>query len=706
MSDFILKPDVLSFELNPKKIIFQVGNKGIKGDKGDQGAVGDQLFLDNTIQPSPPLSGAIVYSEDDELKSISPNGTVLEIAKEIALNSVTGVSSGCQLSVNLTSIATIQGNGGSPTNTVTVETTITNGYVGGEVITIAGSTSYDEVGVTIATINSPTNFNYTTTSHTASALESAGTVSDPAAFDISAGEVVEVDNSVQGTPTKNPFSFLGIKNLVDEFPFPNVETYISVDSPNTVLQSDIEPDDLQRRQKASLGSMIKASPTEIFPNAAPIPTYDRGSSLDDLLILLRGIKVSGLKVTPFGSDMSINISDGKTMKLGQKFFTDPETPSISSLSFPSPVAFMGTSYRQADGNGTFHVISNQVQPSVYNPDHAGTVVAVPAKKYTAQRIMVFGATGGVNLVLPSTYYNTLSEAVQARQTEFFIEVPQAYDGAHIATLIVQEGTTDLSQAVTDGKAAIIDEGALRQGNWNGGAQVSTAPIFAHIIDEDDQDILTPNTPQRVNLSTNNSISALGIVHNEKPDPRSFDVLFTIANTYNPFAQLQVNKSGGGASPQNFHVWYRKGVHQEGAITAVSSAAPAVVTSLGHGLATGQTVHIDGIVSAPDDLNTEWTVTYIDDDNFSLDGSDTSTSVTDGLGTWVRTLDATEDIPDSKREIISDSSNFAGSLDLSFPIFFEEGEKLNIMISGSVTNFSIEQTPGVGEPDTPSIRLSI
>ncbi|HVR62439.1 MAG TPA: hypothetical protein VMU50_11095 [Polyangia bacterium] len=75
---------------------------------------------------------------------------------------------------------------------------------------------------------------------------------------------------------------------------------------------------------------------------------------------------------------------------------------------------------------------------------------------------------------------------------------------------------------------------------------------------------------------------------------------------------------------------------QGAVATVANGAPMVVTTvLPHGLATGDQIALGKV--APPVANGQWTVTVIDDTNFSLDGSSTdSYQPTATGGTFVRT----------------------------------------------------------------------
>lgn len=69
----------------------------------------------------------------------------------------------------------------------------------------------------------------------------------------------------------------------------------------------------------------------------------------------------------------------------------------------------------------------------------------------------------------------------------------------------------------------------------------------------------------------------------------------------------------------------------GSVTGATNASPIVITSLAHGLTTGQRVTITG-VGGNTAANGTWLVTRIDADTFSLDGSTGNGAYTSG-GTW-------------------------------------------------------------------------
>ncbi len=77
-------------------------------------------------------------------------------------------------------------------------------------------------------------------------------------------------------------------------------------------------------------------------------------------------------------------------------------------------------------------------------------------------------------------------------------------------------------------------------------------------------------------------------------------------------------------------WRQRG-KQFIALTDASHATPIVITSNGHGLATGQKVQIEG-VAGNTAANGTWLITRLDADTFSLTGSVGNGDYTTG-GTW-------------------------------------------------------------------------
>ncbi len=99
--------------------------------------------------------------------------------------------------------------------------------------------------------------------------------------------------------------------------------------------------------------------------------------------------------------------------------------------------------------------------------------------------------------------------------------------------------------------------------------------------------------------------------------------YSLGNNFGGFSRNQFNTAGALVNPTL------------AAITGATNAVPIVITSPNHGLQTGDTVFISG-VRGNTAANGFWTVTFVNANQFSLNGSDgTASGVNLGGGNWTR-----------------------------------------------------------------------
>lgn len=622
-----------------------------------------------------------------------------DLPKEIKQNSATGQSFGCLVTVNSINISTIQGDGGSPTNTVTVETVGINNYIVGQTISVIGTAGYDETGLTISAINTPTNFDYTTTSHTLSTLESVGSVSDIRAFDISAGAFDTIDTSDSQNIVRKLITVPEFKAIVDDFPA-SPKTYVTIGSTNPtatlsdIIQRDnIPPDADQRRDEAVVGQVLKFIPFNLI-NSATIPAYGYGETTIDTLLSLRAIKVFGLTITPNGANLLLNRAEGASISVGQATHSDSAKPHFirDSALNPVPQGLMARSFVDLAGLAV-NVVDNNVDPDNYAPD--GVLIPVPDRRYTAQKILWFGNSKAINVIYGTALHVSIEEAILRHTMDKFTESEFTVNGCHIGTLIVKQGTTDLAAAFASEEATFIEAGPLREGNWRGGSDIELQVISAQITDSTDQIPPTENVINRVTLNTNDDLQ--GITHSTSV--RTFDVIFETAGNYTIDASCQVSRTG------NWQGWIRKGMNQNGAGT-VTVSNPANINAVGHGLVTGQTAELENYVTTGD-VNGEHLATRIDDDNFTVPVN--VTSVTVGSGNFTRLLDANDDIPNSTKRVVLNNTTDTIPIIVPFSGFIEENEKVNIVqvIDDTSNQQGLYTFPAIaGSPPVSSIKITI
>jgi hypothetical protein len=109
---------------------------------------------------------------------------------------------------------------------------------------------------------------------------------------------------------------------------------------------------------------------------------------------------------------------------------------------------------------------------------------------------------------------------------------------------------------------------------------------------------------------------------------------TVLDANNFTLTTPLSNGGGGATTGSGGTW-STALASVGAITAASNAKPIQITSTNHGLTTGQTVTIVGVQGLAAANNTPanpfWTITVVNPNAFTLNGSDGSASATAGTG---------------------------------------------------------------------------
>jgi hypothetical protein len=106
-----------------------------------------------------------------------------------------------------------------------------------------------------------------------------------------------------------------------------------------------------------------------------------------------------------------------------------------------------------------------------------------------------------------------------------------------------------------------------------------------------------------------------------------------------------------------------------AISAATVANPTVLTSTAHGLASGETVSLSGFGTTPD-INGPQVVTFVSANSFSVPVN--VTAVADGVGTFIRTKDASGNpVTERRYYILVDAP--AGTDDARSVVFSPSGD---------------------------------
>jgi hypothetical protein len=262
---------------------------------------------------------------------------------------------------------------------------------------------------------------------------------DNTKFDISAGfgYVVDVTTNpsvpVVTKVTWTAKSALTITNLAT-----NLITFVCIDAAGTVLQSTTAPTSADRRDCIFLGVVVHVNKTIADTvNNQQAPASNLGAQVHDLFEAIGFLNLSGNVFGPSGPDLTLDKTEGVMLAHGSNWETDTQNPHERTLVSLTNATFQ---YRFQDGSNG--VTGTSVDPNNY--DVAGVNTAVPANKWTVQRIFSF-TSNNVKVQKGQTLYNSKAAAIAALTTEAFtVEPSLAANGLFRTWLVVKEGATDLS----------------------------------------------------------------------------------------------------------------------------------------------------------------------------------------------------------------------------------------------------------------------
>jgi len=265
---------------------------------------------------------------------------------------------------------------------------------------------------------------------------------DTTKIDIAAGVGYIIDNTTTpSTPVRTTVTYAGATAITLTNLATSVITYLAVNSSGTVIQQTTALTPTQRRTHIIIGAAIHSNLTVVNAiNNLPDVVVDSSSQFNDLLDSLKNFNITGNIISANGANLNINKSTGEIFKRGVNFNTDtkdPHTIDLASLTAPTNIR-----YRLRDG--TEYSNTAVIDPSNY--DLAGVLTAVPANKFTIQRITLF-TSNLIRIQYGQTVYNSLAEATQAISTEtFVVESNIAANGLLRCALVVRQATTALNTA--------------------------------------------------------------------------------------------------------------------------------------------------------------------------------------------------------------------------------------------------------------------
>lgn len=269
---------------------------------------------------------------------------------------------------------------------------------------------------------------------------------DTTKFDVAAGHGYMVDNtSSPGVPVVTHVHWNDYTAQTPIYLLTDVRSSVMINSAGNIVQQVAQPTLDQARDYIILGRLLHDNKT-ILNGAVSIPRviYNTALDADDISISLGSFNITGNSFTSNGTNLKLNKSSGTSYRVGSNYNTDPKNPNTTIDAAKTAFTFK---YRYRDGTGNFKYgpIVSDVDPNNLDVG-TGTLSAIPANKYTVQRVYIFPGTNNVYLTYGQEIYDNLTNAKTAIATENVIVDPLFQDATLRAYICLKQGATDLSSA--------------------------------------------------------------------------------------------------------------------------------------------------------------------------------------------------------------------------------------------------------------------
>lgn len=289
---------------------------------------------------------------------------------------------------------------------------------------------------------------------------------DPSKVDVRASQGTILNFSPDPTnPSRVDMSWSAFNAIT----LPNIATapfttvYI-VDSGGGVPAIDLTnvlPTPEEMRTKILIGVAVHANGVIVeSATSNPIPTWDAGSSLDDLMIAMGDFNISGNTYGPNGANLLLNKTSGLIFGRGANA---SNINNQHKLSTPSSIGATSYFYLYQDGLGSSIVdIQATVNPGQWD-DGSGTLQSVGPSKYTIQRLSYGPRIDQTFIEYGQKEYNSLAEAIDGIAENGIVKSPFVEGTILRGWVIVRGNATDLSDPSDAAFREKLDENSQGSG---------------------------------------------------------------------------------------------------------------------------------------------------------------------------------------------------------------------------------------------------
>jgi len=231
----------------------------------------------------------------------------------------------------------------------------------------------------------------------------------------------------------------------------DILTYIMLDSSANVVTSTTHPANDVFRDNIFLGIIVHTNGTNIDQvNNEQHSVQWPSNNIQDLMHAIGFLNISGNVVTtPAGVSMGFIKTAGEMFGHGVNYENNVKVPNNRQMVYwDSETSDDRFQYRARDGTSS-DLLQQFIDPNVLDDGNAWGAFASPVatNKWTAQRVYLF-TSGAVKVQAGQEEYKDSAEAALGIQSESFVtEASIVENGMLIGFIIVQEGETDLNNAV-------------------------------------------------------------------------------------------------------------------------------------------------------------------------------------------------------------------------------------------------------------------
>ncbi len=290
-----------------------------------------------------------------------------------------------------------------------------------------------------------------------SGLELSVNGGDNTLFDIAIGTAIIVNREpdpMSSVMTRIAFpETLGITDpfLTDTF------TYVFLDNTGTVITRVTGPstlDDLN--DLVFLGQLRHFGSVIVTVDNNPIMAHGASISHMGELVFSGGQRLTGAVISPNGANLQVDITAGILEQFGRGRTVNENNPNSYPSSAQVPIPAMTFFKAYVDGTGELIVdnSNNLLDPTVFNDDGLGTLVAVsPANNYTTLRVFEAAGSEAIIFYYGTETFSSSAEALAAVEPTF-VEHEDTIQISPLAKIAIKGNVTDFALALSNGDAVI------------------------------------------------------------------------------------------------------------------------------------------------------------------------------------------------------------------------------------------------------------